>query len=185
MLYPLPGDWVVPGEQMKLFGIGCKPESRYTVTESSRYSSGLVLATGHATLSGRFLVAVTVRSKGEPNAALDVTGNNRAGTTIDPYRMPLTFIPSFGTRLTVHQGTRIPFAGSGCRPGSVVQAVTGDYTVGHRVIGQSTASRSGTFSVKATIPAMYDGLHVVYVACQWSGGNETDYPGYKEVVFAG
>lgn len=185
LLYPAPGRWTVPGEQMKLAGNGCKPESRYTVMEDSAHSTGLVLAAGQATASGRFLATVTVRGKGEPNASLDVTCNNSAGTTIEPYRMDLTFIPSVGERLTVHRGTRIPLTGSGCRPGSTVQAVAGSRAEGFRVIGQSAARGSGTFSVEATIPALSAGVHDVFAACQWSGANEPAYPAYLQVIFAG
>jgi hypothetical protein len=185
LLYPAPGRWIEPGEQMKVAGIGCKPDSKYTVTEGSLHSTGQVLATGQTTASGRFLAAVTVHSPGEPNAVLDVTCDNSAGTMIEPYQMDLTFIPSVGARPTVHQGTKIPFTGgSGCRPGSIVQAVVGARAEGYRVIGQSTASGSGAFSVEASIPALSAGVHDVFVACQWSGENEPFYPAYMQVIFA-
>jgi len=184
-LYPAPGQWTEPGEQMKLAGIGCKPDSEYTVTEGSLYSTGRVLATGQTTASGRFLAAVTVQSLGEPNAALDVTCDNSAGTTIEPYQTDLTFIPSVGAQLSVHQDSEIPLTGgSGCRPGSIVQAVAGDHAEGYRVIGQSTASGSGAFSVEASIPALSAGMHDVFAACQWSAENEPFYPAYMQVIFA-
>lgn len=185
MLYPAPGQWIEPGEQMKVSGTGCEPDSEYTVTEGSPHSTGRVLATGQTTASGRFLAAVTVQSMGEPNGVLDVTCDNSAGTTIEPYQMDLTFIPSAGARPTVRQGTKIPFTGgSGCRPGSIVQAVAGDHAEGYRVIGQSTASGSGAFSVEASIPALSAGVHDVFAACQWSGENEPFYPAYMQVIFA-
>lgn len=185
LLYPAPGQWVEPGEQVKVAGIGCKPDSKYTVTEGSLHSSGNVLATGQATANGRFLAAVTVLSPGESNAVLDATCDNSAGTTIEPYQVNLTFIPSAGARPTVHQGTKIPLTGgSGCRPGSIIQAVAGTRAEGYRVIGQSIASGSGAFSVEATIPALSAGVHDVFAACQWSGGNEPFYPAYMQVIFA-
>jgi hypothetical protein len=185
LLYPAPGRWIEPGEQMKVAGIGCKPDSKYTVTESSQYGSGQVLAMGQATASGRFLAAVTVHSLGEPNSVLGVTCDNSAGTTIRPYQMELTFIPSVGARPTVNQGTKIPLTGgSGCRPGSIVQAVTGARAEGYRVIGQSTASASGAFSVEASIPALSAGVNDVFAACPWSGANEPFYPAYMQVIFA-
>jgi hypothetical protein len=170
---------------MKVAGIGCKPDSKYTVTEGSLHSTGQVLAMGQTTASGRFLATVTVHSPGEPNAVLDATCDNSAGTTIEPYQMDLTFIPSVGARPTVHQGAKIPFTGgSGCRPGSIVQAVVGARAEGYRVIGQSTASGSGAFSVEASIPALSAGVHDVFVACQWSGENEPFHPAYMQVIFA-
>jgi hypothetical protein len=185
LLYSAPGQWIEPGEQMKVAGIGCKPDSKYTVTEGSLHSTGQALATGQTTASGRFLAAVTVHSPGEPNAVLDATCDNSAGTTIEPYQMDLTFIPSVGARPTVHQGTKIPFTGgSGCRPGSIVQAVVGARAEGYRVIGQSTASGTGAFSVEATVPALSAGVHDVFVACQWSAENEPFYPAYMQVIFA-
>ena len=185
LVYPAPGQWLESGEQMKVSGIGCEPHSEYTVTEGSPHSTGRVLATGQTTASGRFLATVTVQSTGEPNAALDVTCDNSAGNTIEPYQTDLTFIPSVGARPTVHQGTKIPFTGgSGCRPGSIVQAVAGDHAEGYRVIGQSTAGGSGAFSVEASIPALSAGVHDVFVACQWSGENEPFYPAYMQVIFA-
>jgi hypothetical protein len=184
LLYPAPGQWIEPGEQMKMSGVGCEPHSEYTVTEGSLHSTGQVLATGQTTASGRFLATVTVQSTGEPNAVLDVSCDNSADTTIDAYLADLTFIPSVGARPTVHQGTKIPFTGSGCRPGSIVQAVVGDHAEGYRVIGQSTASGSGAFSVEASIPALSAGVHDVFVACQWSSENEPFYPAYMQVIFA-
>jgi hypothetical protein len=184
LLYPAPGQWIEPGEQMKLAGTGCEPHSVYTVTEGSLHSTGRVLATGQTTASGRFLATVTVPSTGEPNAVLDVSCDNSARTTIEPYQMDLSFIPSVGARPTVHQGTKIPFTGSGCRPGSIVQAVVGDHAEGYRVIGQSTASGSGVFSVEASIPVLSAGVHDVFVACQWSSENEPSYPAYMQVIFA-
>ena len=169
---------------MKAAGIGCAPHSQYTVTEVSMHSTGRVLTTGQTTASGRFLATFTVQGKGEPNAAVNVTCDNSAGTTIEPYQMNLTFIPSVGARPTVHQGTKIPFTGSGCQPGSIVQAVVGDNADGYRVIGQSTASGSGGFTVSATIPALDAGVNDVFVACQWSGANEPDYPAYMQVIFS-
>jgi hypothetical protein len=185
LLYAAPGQWIEPGEQMKVSGIGCKPDSEYTVTEGSLHSTGRVLATGQTTASGRFLATVTVRSTGEPSAVLGVTCDNSAGNTIEPYQTDLTFIPSVGARPTVHQGTKIPFTGgSGCRPGSIVQAVVGDHAEGYRVIGQSAASGSGAFSVEARIPALSAGVHDVFVACQWSAESEPFYPAYMQVIFA-
>jgi hypothetical protein len=183
-VYPAPGQWIEPGEQMKVSGIGCEPHSGYMVTEGSLHSTGQVLATGQTTASGRFLATVTVQSMGEPNAVLYGTCDKPAGNTVNPYMADLTFIPSAGARPTVHQGTKIPFTGSGCRPGSIVQAVAGDHAEGYRVIGQSTASGSGAFSVEAGIPALSAGVHDVFVACQWSAENEPFYPAYMQVIFA-
>lgn len=184
LLYPVPGKWIEPGETMKVSGTGCEPHSEYTVTEGSLHRSERVLATGQTTASGRFLATVTVQRTGESNAVLGVTCDNSAGNTIKPYQMNLSFIFSVGARPTVHQGTKIPFTGTGCRPGSTVQAVAGDHAEGYRVIGQSTASGSGAFSVEATIPAMSAGVHDVFAACQWFGGNEPLYPAYMQVIFA-
>ena len=187
MLYAAPGQWIQSVGQMKVSGIGCEPDSEYTVTEGSPHSTGRVLATGQTTASGRFLATVTVRSTGEPNAVLGVTCDNSAGNTIEPYQADLTFVSgNIGERLTVHQGTKIPFTGgSGCRGGSIVQAVVGDHAEGYRVIGQSTASGSGAFSVEASIPALSTGVHDVFVACQWSAEDEPFYPAYMQVIFAG
>jgi hypothetical protein len=171
---------------MKMSGAGCTPDTRYTVTESALHSSGRVLTTGQTTASGSFLATATVQGTGEPNATIDVSCENTAGTTIEPYQMALTFYSSAGAQPTVHQGSTIPFTGGvACQPGSTVQAVVGDHAEGYRVIGQSTASGSGTFSVVATIPALSAGVHDVFVACEWNGADEPNYPGYMHVNFAG
>jgi hypothetical protein len=167
-------------------GTGCKPDTQYAVTESALHSSGRTLAAGQTTASGSFLAAVTVQGTGEPNGNIDVSCENSAGTTIEPYQVALTFYSSAGAQPTVRQGTTIPFTGGAvCQPGSTVQAVAGSHAEGYRVIGQSTAGASGTFSVVATIPALSAGVHDVFAACEWNGADEPNYPAYMHVNVAG
>ena len=139
LLYHAPGQWIEPGEQMKVSGIDCER------TRSTRWRR--VPRTARDGCSPR----ARPRRAGAfwPPSPAEQGGAERRPWRhlrllrwqhVEPYQTDLTFILSVGARATVHQGTKIPFTGgSGCRPGSIVQAVLGDQAEGYRVIGQSTA----------------------------------------------
>jgi hypothetical protein len=178
---------LTPGSRETMSGIGCKPRTTVTVIGSARYASGVEVAKGKSTASGRFKITVKIPYMGEPEADFSAMCVNKAGDTIWPQRIPVAYVfPTAPVRIA--PGSKLTVPGKDCAPRSPVLVGTeGETASQSHPVATGTASAKGTFSIAAKIP--YLGPHGghVYADCYWngnhSGGRDVDFTTYIPVQF--